>query len=219
MIFVNFKTYQEGTGERAVALTRILEEVKKETGVPILPAVQATDILRVKMNTSLEVWGQGIDPVSSGPFTASILAEAVFEAGAAGTFLNHSEAKFQDFSLLEKGVNRAKEAGLKTLVFAADIKELEKVIIFRPDWVAFEPPELIGNQETSVAEKKPDSIRESVRVADRLGIPLLVGAGIHSKEDVKKALELGAKGVVVATAVVRAFDPKVKLLELTDGFK
>jgi len=38
------------------------------------------------MNTSLEVWGQGIDPVPSGPFTGSILAEAVFEAGAGGTF-------------------------------------------------------------------------------------------------------------------------------------
>jgi len=68
-------------------------------------------------------------------------------------FLNHSEAKFQDFSLLEKAIERAKGVGLKTLVFAADIKELEKVVTFRPDWVAFEPPELIGNQEISVAEK------------------------------------------------------------------
>jgi len=67
--------------------------------------------------------------------------------------------------------------------------------------------------------KKPGSIRESVKIANQLGIPLLVGAGIHSGEDIKKALELGAKGVVVATAVVKAFDPKAKLLELTQEFK
>ena len=48
--------------------------------------------------------------------------------------------------------------------------------------------------------------------------PVLVGAGIHSKQDVKIALDLGAKGILVATDVIEADNPKKELAELARGF-
>jgi triosephosphate isomerase len=43
---------------------------------------------------------------------------------------------------------------------------------------------------------------------------LIVGAGVHSKKDLKVARKLGAKGVLIASAVVLAKDPEKKLEEL-----
>jgi triosephosphate isomerase len=90
MIFVNYKTYEEGTGGKAITLTKVLEEVSKDTQVKIIPAVQAPDIKEIVSSTTLEVWSQKIDPVEFGAHTGSIIPEALMEDGAMGTFLNHS---------------------------------------------------------------------------------------------------------------------------------
>jgi triosephosphate isomerase (TIM) len=219
MIFINFKTYQEATGKNALVLGQIIEEVATTTQTKIVPVVGAMDVKELATALKVEVWTQKIDPVSYGAFTGAIIPEAVFEDGAKGTFLNHSENKFTDYGLLEKAVLRAKEVGLKTLIFASDLDELKKVILFKPDFVSYEPPELIGSQSVSVATAKPEIVAQAVEIANSYSIPLIVGAGIAGQEDVKKSLELGATGVAVASAVVKAQDQKAKLIELTEGFK
>jgi triosephosphate isomerase len=74
-----------------------------------------------------------------------------------------------------------------------------------------------------VTSEKPEIISEVVKAmaegVTTAPIPVLVGAGVHSAADVKKALELGAKGVLVATDVVLAEDPEVALRELASAFK
>src|SRR3989304_2816623 len=100
MIFVNYKTYEEGTGQKAVDLTRILESVAHETQIKIPPVVKASDVKEAVSSTTLEVWTQKVDPVEFGAHTGSIVPEAVLDDGAMGTFLNHSEAKFANFDEL-----------------------------------------------------------------------------------------------------------------------
>lgn len=219
MIFVNYKTFEEGTGERAVFLTKVLEEVAHEAQIKIIPVVQAADLREITLTSTLEVWTQKIDAVTPGAHTGSITAEAVFDDGAAGTFLNHSEAKFADFDELAKASDRAKEIGLKTLIFAKDLQELKDVCSLAPTYVAYEPPELIGSTDISVARAQPELITRAAEISRAAGLPLVVGAGVSSMEDVKKSLELGAVGVAVATAIVKAEDQKAKLLELAEGFK
>jgi triosephosphate isomerase len=219
MIFVNFKTFEAGTGKRAISLIKIIEEVASASGVKIIPVVQAPDIKEVVAASKLEIWVQNIDPVAYGAHTGSILPEAVFEDGAVGTFLNHSEAKIPDFETLKASVQRAGEVGLKTLVFASDARELSQVVTLKPTLASYEPPELIGSRETSVAQAHPDIISEAAEICKSAGIPLIVGAGVHSREDVKKSLELGAVGVALATDVVAAADPRAELLDLVEGFK
>ncbi len=218
MIFVNFKTYKEGSGEDALKLVKILEEVSMQNNVKIIPCVQAIDLKEISTSSKLEVWIQNIDPVEYGAHTGAVLPEEVLEAGAEGTLLNHSEHKVKNFEDLKKMTQRAHEVGLKTLIFASNLTELKKICDLSPTFASYEPPELIGSTTTSVAQAQPEVISKAVEVTRAKGIPLVVGAGIHSSKDVLKSRELGAVGVAVATDIVKAQDPKKELLDLVEGF-
>lgn len=218
MIFVNFKTYEQGTGVNAINLTKILEDVAHDVQVKIIPVLQAADIKEAMEISKLEVWVQHIDPVEYGAHTGGILPEGVAEDGAMGTFLNHSEHKFKNFEDLQGAVARAKKVGLKTLIFAADLEELEKICSLSPTFAAYEPPELVGSKTTSVAQSKPDIIGKAVEITKLKELPLIVGAGIKSQEDVRVSLRLGAVGVAVASDIVTAPDPKKELMDLVQGF-
>lgn len=219
MIFVNYKTYERGTGQMAIALTKILEEVAHETQIKIIPVVQATDVKEIVVSTTLEVWTQKVDAVEFGAHTGSIVPEAVMEDGAIGTFLNHSELRFPSFDELAQASDRAKSAGLKTLIFAKDITELKNITSLSPSYLSYEPPELVGSSTLSVSTAKPEIIKEAAEIAKLASIPLIVGAGIKSQEDIRKSLELGAVGFAVASSILLAEDPRKVILELTDGFK
>jgi len=219
MIFVNYKTYEEGSGQRALALTKILEEAAKESQIKIIPVVQVIDAETVIASTTLEVWIQHVDPLTYGAHTGWTLPEEAAKAGVLGVFLNHSEHKFDNFDALYTAVEKSMNANLKTLVFAANLDELKKICELAPTYVSYEPPEFIGSTTTSVAEAQPEIISQAVEIARGTGVPLVVGAGIHSMADVKKSIELGAVGVAVATDIVKATDPKKELLDLTEGFK
>lgn len=219
MIFVNYKTYEEGSGQKAIALTKILEEVAHATGVKIIPVVQIIDAETIIASTTLEVWIQHVDPVSYGAHTGWTLPEEAAKIGVAGVFLNHSEHKFDNFDALTTATEKAIAANLKTLIFAGNLDELKKVSELGATYVAYEPPELIGSTTTSVTSAQPEIVSQAAAVAREKGLPLIVGAGVHSMEDVKKSLELGAVGVAVATDIVKAADPRHELIDLTEGFK
>jgi len=219
MIFVNYKTFEEGSGEAAISLTKALEEAAHASQVKIIPVVQVIDAEKVIASTTLEVWIQHVDPVSYGPHTGLTLPEEAAKIGVSGVFLNHSEHKFNDFEALRMANEKALEANLKTLIFAGDLEELKNIVTLKPTYVSYEPAALIGSTTNSVARAQPEIISQAYDIAREGGEPLIVGAGVSSMEDIKKSLELGATGVAIATAVVKAPDPKAKLLELVEGFK
>ncbi|MBI5554040.1 MAG: triose-phosphate isomerase, partial [Candidatus Diapherotrites archaeon] len=146
--------------------------------------------------------------------TGAVLPEAVKEAGAVGTVLNHAEHKISD-ELLQASLRRAREAGLRVMVCAESLERTKSVAGLGPDFVAVEPPELIGGK-ISVSSAKPELIAAAVQSVGR--VPLVVGAGIHSQADVRKSFELGAIGVFVASAVVSAPDPRKVVQGLLEGF-
>jgi triosephosphate isomerase len=215
VIFVNFKTYQKGTGEEALELAKICQAVARESGLEIIAVVQAADIWRLTQALSLPVWAQHLDAIEYGPHTGQILPEAAAAAGAKGTLLNHSENQLP-VEVIKETIERCQKLKLKVLVCAKSLGEAQEIVEAKPDLIAFEPPELIGSQTISVSTAKPEIIKDFVR--DVKDIPILVGAGVHSREDVRMALSLGAVGFLVATDVVLAKDPKRELLDLTRGF-
>lgn len=214
MIFVNFKTYKQGTGEKAVELAKICQQVEKETSVKIIPVVQVTDIFRF-FGSGIEVWTQHLDSIEYGQNTGQILPEAVLEAGAKGTLLNHSENKLPK-EVIGETIKRCRELKIKVLVCAESIEEGKEIAEFKPDFIAYEPPEFIGSRMTSVASARPEIIKDFINLIP--GIPILVGAGVHSREDIRVVCELGAAGVLVATDVVLAQNSKKELLDLAGGF-
>lgn len=219
MIFINFKTYEAGTGANALDMIKLLEEVAQTASVKIVPVLQPTDIKEAVLSSKLEIWSQKIDPVEYGAHTGAVLPEAVFEDGASGVFLNHSEVKFENFGLLEKAHRRAKDVGLKTLVFASSISEFQEVAKLSPSFIAYEPPEFIGRTDISVATAQPEIIAKVAVMAKDKGLPLIVGAGVHTQEDVRISLKLGAVGVAVAKDIMTADDPKKEILDLVSGFE
>lgn len=220
MIFVNFKTYKEATAQRAVELVSHIVAAQTESKVPIIPVVQATDA-RLCVNTSgYSVWIQHIDSVGEGQHTGWVSPESVAESGIVGTFLNHSEHKFEEseWDALADLVVRCKKMSIETMVFAGELTELHSVLALRPDYAAYEPPELIASADTSVARAKPEMIEKAVAIAKEAKIPLIVGAGVKSREDVETSIKLGAKGVAVSSAVVLSPSPQDVLLDLAGGF-
>lgn len=216
MIFVNFKTYKEGTGKCAVELVQIINSVFTETKVPIIPVVQIVDA-RMCVNTSpYEVWIQHSDSVGFGQHTGWTTPEAVFTAGVSGVFLNHSEHKITHGEL-QISSGKCQSLGLRTMLFAKDIEELKEIVLLKTDFVAYEPPELIASKQASVASAKSEVIKHAVKVSEK--IPLIVGAGVKSKSDVEVSLRLGACGVAVSSAVVLSENPREVLLDLVGGFK
>ncbi len=219
MIFVNFKAYEEGSGQRAVTLAKIIQEVSYETQIKIIPVVQIIDAEMVVNSVAIDVWMQHIDPISYGPYSGWTLPEEAVRAGIKGVFLNHSEHKFPDKGELGKAVARCREVDLKTLVFAEDLDELNVVCGLKPNFVSYEPPELIGATDTSVATAQPEIVGKAVEIANKHDLPIIIGAGIHSKDDVSKCRELGGVGVAVAKDILKAEDPRSELLDLVEGFK
>ncbi len=209
---INFKCYKEGTGEKALKLAKALEKISKQKRKKVILAVQPADIFRISKGVSLPVFSQHIDNITYGAHTGSILPESVKQAGAKGTLLNHSERRIP-LNVLESYIERAKSVKLKVIVCCENATEVKKVANFKakPDFIAIEPKELIGGN-ISVSKAKPDLIKKSVLNAK--DIPLLCGAGIKNREDVIIAKKLGAKGVLVASGVVKSRKPEKALKEL-----
>ncbi|MFC1727043.1 triose-phosphate isomerase [Patescibacteria group bacterium] len=214
MIFVNFKTYHQGTGEAAVKLAKVCQSVAKKTSLEITPVVQAVDIFRLAQ-AGFTVWSQHVDDIEPGPNTGQVLAEAVLAAGVKGTILNHSENKIPS-EMVKTITSRCSELNIKTMVIAASVEEAREVIEGKPDFLAYEPPEFIGSQTSSVSVAKPEVVKNFVKEFSNL--PVLIGAGINNQEDVRIAIGLGAKGVLVSSDVVSAQEPEKELMDLAKGF-
>ncbi len=102
IIIVNFKTYLEATGQRAVELAKSAEKASKETGAFIVVAPQLVDIARVAEAVEIPVFAQHIDPIKPGNNTGHVLVESVKEAGAVGTLINHSERQLRTCLILRQ---------------------------------------------------------------------------------------------------------------------
>ncbi len=204
-LVINFKTYSESTGKDAVRLAKQAGKDKR-----IILAVQPTDIYRVKQESPLTLYAQHVDPVEPDRNTGYIPPKAVIEAGAKGTLLNHAERRLS-FNDIVNAVETCRQYKLKTMVCAPNISQAKRLIDVQPDFIAYEDPELIGTGK-SVSTLQPDLIRKFAGMLNGTGIIPLCGAGISTTEDVQAAIELGTKGVLVASAIVKAQNPK-KVIE------
>ncbi len=213
-LVINFKTYFEGTGKKAEELAKIADRVAKRTGKNIILVVQETDLYRISNLVSIPVFSEHLDPIEYGAHTGQVLAESIKFNGAKGVVLNHSEDRF-NLAQIEKSKKIAKKNKLQTIICANDATQAKALAVFKPDFLAVEPPELIGGN-TSVSKAKPEIITDTVvkvRKTHRKQ-KILCGAGIKTCEDVKKAIKLGTNGIFVASGIVKSKTPEKKIREL-----
>lgn len=203
IIMVNFKTYRQGKG--VIKLAKTIEKINRK----IIIGVQPTDIYKITRKTRLRVFSEHTDFYTPGRHTGFVIPEAIKQDGATGTFLNHSEHKI-GFDTLKQTIKRCKQLNLQTAVFVKNIKEAKKVGKLNPTFIVYEPPELVAGK-ISVSKAKPHIIQ---KFATQIKRRFLIGAGIHTKDDVQKSLELGATGVALSSAIVNANNPAKKLKDL-----
>jgi triosephosphate isomerase len=214
MIFLSLKTYQQASGDQAVKLCQIIKKVSQETNIPIIPAAQPFDLYRIKQTVDIEVWAQHLDPIDPDRHFGWLSPYSAKLAGATGSVINHGEHQL-DFQTIKKTVAKCRQYDLKTLVITDTIPLAKKVIQLKPDYLAFEYPELIGGQRAMI-EVDPKKIKQLI---DLSPIPVIIGAGIRTGEHVKKTVKLSGAGVILASALVKADDQEAVLQDLASGFK
>jgi triosephosphate isomerase len=219
MVIVNFKTFSEATGRRAVELAKKAEKVNDETHVSIGVAPQFADIIAVAKAVKIPVFAQHIDPIKPGNCTGHVLAESVKEAGAVGTLINHSERQLR-LSDIDEVIKITREVGLVSLVCANNPSISTAVATLKPDILAVEPPELIGTG-IPVSKAKPEVVTDTIKLVRKVNprVTILCGAGISHGEDVAVALKLGTQGALVASGIVKAKDPYTILREFAQATK
>lgn len=217
IIVINYKVYNTSFGSTALLIAKAAEEVAEEVGISIIVAPPFTELRTLATNIRIPVFAQHVDPIDLGAYTGHIPPEAIKEAGAKGFIANHSEKRLRADEIA-KLVRKAVELGLNTLV-CADVPEVAAALsLLNPDMIAIEPPELIGTG-IAVSKSKPEVILNTVSKVREVNkkVVILTGAGISSADDAAKAVELGTSGILVASAIMKAKEPKKILLEMAEA--
>jgi len=219
VIVLNFKVYPEVLGKRGWNLAKVCAKVAEDTGASIVIAPPLSDLAHIARLVHIPVFGQHADPAEAGAHTGWLPPEALLEAGAAGTLLNHSERKIPHKNVAAL-IPRCEKLGLEVIACADDLREAEALARLAPDYVAIEPPELIGG-EVSVTTANPEIVAGAVQRIHAVSssVSVLCGAGVKDRKDVRKALELGTVGVLLASGVVKAKDPEKALRDLVKGLR
>ena len=208
IVILNYKTYLESSGENALELARALKSASEESGITMVAAPQAADIYRIQDQISLPIFAQHIDPITPGGHTGSNLIETLIEAGISGSLINHSENRMK-LADIDEVIQLCKQNDIESCVCTNNIATSKAIATFSPDAVAVEPPELIGTG-IPVSQAQPEVVEDSVKGVKSINkkIKVLCGAGISTGDDMKAAMDLGADGVLLASGIVKAENPK-----------
>lgn len=207
MLVINCKNYTEVAGERITEFVRVAEKVSKRHGVEIAvaPPQHLIGVVAGSSSSSIPILAQHVDDAGIGGTTGFVVPEMLRESGVRGSLINHSEHRVST-TIVERLVQKMRELGMISIVCVRDEGEAGRYAMFNPDYIAIEPPELIGSGR-AISKERPDLITGAGKAigADR-HTGLLCGAGIVSGVDVARAVDLGAKGVLVASGIVKAAD-------------
>ena len=212
LIVVNFKAYPESIrdGFLLANLLSPYDNVIMCVPAPLICSFGKESSLNGVIRDAL-VFAEHVDPVVSGAYTGSITVDMIKAAGASGSLVNHSEKRLK-YNEIAKVINLLKSRGLTSILCCESVKEAKRFKKLRPDYIAYEPKELIGSNVSVTT--KPLLIKEIVKALSP--IPVLVGAGVKTREDIEISLNLGASGVSIASGVVKAVDKEKVIKELID---
>ena len=203
MFIINCKNYEEISGDKIKKFIKIAEQVSKKYKVKIAIS-PPQHLIGLVANSSIPILAQHIDDSKIGSTTGYIIPELLKKSKVKGSLINHSEHRISSKEI-EKLVLKLKELKMISIVCVKDVAEVKKYLKINPDFIAIEPPELIGSGK-AVSKEKPDLIEKAAAIVNnsKNKTNLLCGAVIVSGEDVAKSIELGSKGILVASGIIKA---------------
>ena len=203
MFVINCKNYEEISGGKITKFVKIAERIAKKYKVKIAIA-PPQHLIGLVSNSSIPILAQHIDDSKIGSTTGFVIPELLKKSKVKGSLINHSEHRITSKEI-QKLILKLKELKMISIVCVKDVAEAKKYSKYNPDYIAIEPPELIGSGK-AVSKEKPDLITKAATAvkSSKNKTKLLCGAGIVSGEDVSKAVELGSKGILVASGIIKA---------------
>jgi triosephosphate isomerase len=212
---INFKNYGEAAAGRTVELAVAAQDVAEKIGVEIVLAPpQPALALVCKAVSKIQVICQHVDEAQLGATTGFFVPEVAKSYGAAGSLINHSEHRI-GMPAIKSLVEQMRRLGMVSMVCAQTADEVGMIADFRPDFIAIEPPELIGSGR-AVSKESPAIITDSIKAA-RNKSKVICGAGITDQSDVIKAMQLGSGGILAASGIIKAKSWPEKIEELASG--
>lgn len=215
-LIINFKNYDEVSGERAVKLARAAQAVAKKLKVEIVLAPTQPALALVAKSVKVPVICQHVDNEKVGSSTGYFVPEIAKSYGASGSLINHSEHRIE-MKQIASLVERLRGLRMTSIVCAREPWEVMEISAFQPDFIAIEPPELIGSGR-AVSTENPAIITKSIEAAASRS-KVICGAGITGRGDVAKAMQLGSRGILVASGIIKASSWAGKIAELAAGMK
>jgi triosephosphate isomerase len=217
-LIINLKNYIETAGDNTLRIVKDAERVSEKLDVEIIISPPQPSLALIAKQTKLKVISQHIDLKRHGATTGFYVAEIIEKVGAIGSLINHSEHGIKTEEIKQL-IEKLKEINLLSFVCVKTVGELKEILKCEPDFVAIEPPELIGTQK-SISAEKPFLIQKSNDLIkqENYGAKLICGAGINKGEDIKMAVENGASGILVSSSITRANNWYDKIFELASAF-
>ena len=217
VLVINFKNYEEVFDDGALELAKAAQKVSKKLKASIVVCPPTPSLVEVCRGVSLPVFAQHVDLEKPGSSTGAVVPESVKAIGARGSLINHSEKRLS-LSQIESTIVRLHSVNMISLSCAQTPDEVATIAKLAPEWLAVEPPELIGSGK-AVSKVRPEVVTDSVDASKKANakVKLLCGAGIVTGEDVKAAIKLGSKGVLVASGIVKGKDWEKKIEELVSA--
>ena len=203
MFVINCKNYEEISGDKIIKFVKIAEKVSKKYKVKIAIS-PPQHLIGLVSGSSIPILAQHVDVSKVGSTTGFIVPELLKKSKVTGSLINHSEHRITSKEI-EKLVSKLSELKMISILCVKDVAEVKKYLKLNPDYIAIEPPELIGSGK-AVSTEKPELIAKAAKVVNdsKNKTKLLCGAGIVSGEDVAKASELGSEGILVASGIIKA---------------
>ena len=203
MFIINCKNYEEISGERIIKFVKTAEKISKKYKVKIAIA-PPQHLISTIAKSSLIILAQHVDDKEIGSTTGFVIPELLKKSKVNGSIINHSEHRISKQEV-KNLILKLKQLKMISVLCVKNISESRELAKLNPDYIAIEPPELIGSGK-AVSKEKPDLIKKAATAVKsaKNNTKLLCGAGIVSGNDVEKAIELGSKGILVASGIVKA---------------
>ena len=222
ILILNFKNYLEVAGRASIELAKAAQQVSKSLDgrIKIVACPPQPALSLVKENVDIPVFAQHVDDAKEGSTTGYFIPEIAKSFGAQGSLINHSEHRIERPETIQNLVNNLRKLQMVSVVCARSAAEVADIARFKPDYIAIEPPELIGSGK-AVSKENPAIVTDSIESAAKVSqeVRVICGAGITDAADVRSALKLGAKGILVASGVIKATSWVDKITELASGYK
>lgn len=215
MLIINYKNYKSGYGDSGMYLSKTIAEANSE--VFFAPPEAELSRYSNEINPALSrlTVAQHVNVAEGDKSTGFITPQILNSFGISMTIVNHAEHEIS-LEKIEETVKLCKKYSIKVFLCFKSIKQLELFRVFNPEFYVYEPEELIGSKD-SVVEKQPETIENLRAILD--GKKFLIGAGIHTENDISVAYQMKVDGLLLSSIVMENSDPSESLLNLINWEK